>query len=310
MTSLEAVSSYLPRQRVPITALSERLGLTTAQVRVFQRYYGLAEVRAEPDGSAADLLVSAARGLPELRGQEDRVRFLIQARSVPQPVPYPMNILDEVARRLTLTRAVAFAVTEHACASGLLAIDVAGRLLAGVREPHALALVVAGDKPFTPGLQFLARTTIMGEGAGACLVRHDGDRDHVLAYATRTHGRYHAGLALPEALAAEFEQQYTVVLAEVILTAVAEAGLCLDDVALVLPHNINTISWMRVCKRIGLPLGKVFLDNVPRTAHCFCADAFINYRSARGRGLLRRGDRYLIVAVGLGSTFSAMVFQH
>ena len=61
---------------------------------------------------------------------------------------------------------------------------------------------------------------------------------------------------------------------------------------------------------IGLPLERVFLDNVPVTGHCFCADPFINYRTALDLGRLRPGDHYLIAAVGLGATFSAMVFEH
>ena len=46
------------------------------------------------------------------------------------------------------------------------------------------------------------------------------------------------------------------------------------------------------------------------TGHCFCADPFINYRTAVERQLLRRGDRYLMAAIGLGAAFSAQVFEH
>jgi 3-oxoacyl-[acyl-carrier-protein] synthase III len=70
--------------------------------------------------------------------------------------------------------------------------------------------------------------------------------------------------------------------------------------------------WRRLCRRIGLPVERVLLDNVPRLAHVFCADAFLNYRTAAVRGLLRPGDRYLVAAAGAGrgATFSAMVFEH
>jgi 3-oxoacyl-[acyl-carrier-protein] synthase-3 len=56
----------------------------------------------------------------------------------------------------------------------------------------------------------------------------------------------------------------------------------------------------------------VVLDNVPKLGHVFCADAFINYQTARERGLLRPGTRYLVVAAGAarGAAFSAMVFEH
>jgi 3-oxoacyl-[acyl-carrier-protein] synthase-3 len=56
----------------------------------------------------------------------------------------------------------------------------------------------------------------------------------------------------------------------------------------------------------------VLLDNVPVSGHVFCADAFLNYQTARERGLLHPGDRYVVAAAGAGrgATFSAMVFEH
>ena len=67
---------------------------------------------------------------------------------------------------------------------------------------------------------------------------------------------------------------------------------------------------MRLCKQIGYPVERVLLDNVPVTGHCFCADSFINYQTARERDRLAPGDLYLMAAVGLGATFAAMVFEH
>ena len=94
------------------------------------------------------------------------------------------------------------------------------------------------------------------------------------------------------------------------LAAVARAGLELDDIDLILPHNVNTVSWKRLCQAMGVPVARVLLDNVPVTGHSFCADAFINYRTAAERGRLHPGRKYLIAAVGSGATFSAMVFEH
>ena len=45
-------------------------------------------------------------------------------------VPCPLNPLHESCHVLELDHAIAFTVTHHACATGLLAVDIAGRLLA------------------------------------------------------------------------------------------------------------------------------------------------------------------------------------
>jgi 3-oxoacyl-[acyl-carrier-protein] synthase-3 len=67
-----------------------------------------------------------------------------------------------------------------------------------------------------------------------------------------------------------------------------------------------------LCRRIGFPVDRVVLDNVPRFGHVFCADAFINFETARERGLLHPGSRYVVAAAGAGrgATFAAMVFEH
>jgi 3-oxoacyl-[acyl-carrier-protein] synthase III len=308
VTALAAVAAYLPARAVPIASVREQLGLSVAEVKVFQRYYGLELVRRD-DGTLLDLMLAAAGRLGELSGRERRVRYVLQARTNPVVVPYPVNPLAEACRRLGLEHAVAFAVTQHACASGLLAIDIAGRLLAATGDPDALALVFTGEKTFTRGAQVIPRQTVMSEGAAACLVRYGGDRDRVRSYASAMYGQYDR-LQPGTEVAAEFQERYPHLLAEVILAAVAKAGIALEDLRLVLPHNVNAVSWERISRILGLPVERVLLDNVPLTGHCFCADGFINYRTAVDTGRLSPGDRYLMAAVGLGATFSAMVFEH
>jgi 3-oxoacyl-[acyl-carrier-protein] synthase-3 len=310
MTSLEEVAAYLPPQRIPIEELGDDLGISAAEMKVLRRFHGLAEVRRERGGTLTDLLLAAAGKLEALRGREERVRYVVQARTMPVVVPHPVNPVHEVRDALGLGHAAAFAVTHHACASGLLAVDVAGKLLASDGDPDALALVLAGEKTFTLAAQTVPGTAVNGEGAAAVLVGTRDDRDRMLSYAARTHGRFYECLSLTDELAGEYQQIYTEALAEVMLAAVANAGLGLDDVAVVLPHNVNRLSWARLAKHLKLPLERVFLDNVPVTGHCFCADPFINYRTALDLGRLRPGDRYLLATVGLGSTFSAMLFEH
>jgi 3-oxoacyl-[acyl-carrier-protein] synthase-3 len=310
MTSLAAVASYLPEQVTPITPYLAGVGLSPSQIKLYHRFYGFAEVRLAPGSSGADLMLAVADRLPELRGQQHRVRYLVQARTIQLAAPYPHNPLHEVRSALGLKNATAFSLTQHACASGLLAVDLCGKLLTSDGDPDALALILAGEKAFTPSAQVIADSAIMGEGMAAVLVRAGGDRDVMIGYATRTHGRFHTGPFLTPELMTEFDQLYAPALAEVITAAVARAGLTPADVAVVLPHNVNQMSWFRVAKLVGLPRDRIALDNLPKLGHCFCADSFINYRAVRDDGRLRPGDHYVMTSVGLGATFSAMVFRH
>ncbi|MCA2211345.1 3-oxoacyl-[acyl-carrier-protein] synthase III C-terminal domain-containing protein [Jidongwangia harbinensis] len=310
MTAIEEVATFVPAARTPIGDLTGPGGLGPTDVRVFQRYFGLREVARDPDGGLTHLLRAAADGLTGLRGREDRIRYLIHARTVESAQPYPVCAVEEVRDGLGLDGAMAFTVTQHACASGLLAVDLAGRLLAQDGDPAARALVLSGEKAFTADVRTIPETSAMGEASAAALVRLDGRTDRVLSYATRTEGRFHLGRRLPERLAEQFRAEYFDRLAGVVRAAVRRAGLRLADLAVILPHNVNRHSWIRLCQVLPFPVDRVLLTNVPLLGHCFCADPFLNYRTAVEAGQLRRGDRYLMASVGLGATFSAMVLQH
>ena len=312
MTALEAVSVYLPQTRVPIESLAGPLGLTDMQVKLFRRFHGLREVRRDPDASPYDLLMKAAAGLDALRGQEHRVRYVLYARTMPVTGPYPVNPLHEVCRALGLGHALAFTVTHQSCASGLLAIDMAGRLLAGDAsdgQDGPLALILSGEKAFTREAQVFADTPVFGEGASACLVSAFGTRDRMLAYASNVRGDFDSDTGANDA---RLQREYRPSLAEVMRQALDEAGLTLDDIRVVLPHNVNLVTWQRMCMLLQFPRERVVLDNIPTSGHVFCADVFANYQTARERGLLQPGDRYLAAAVGAGggATFAAMVFEH
>jgi len=324
MTALEAMSVYLP-DRVPIDSLAGPLGLTVPQVKVFKRFHGLREVGRDPDPSPAALLMKAAAGLDALRGNEHRVRYVLYARTMPVAAPYPVNPLHEVCSALGLRNALAFTLTHQSCASGLLAIDLAGRLLAAEAAPAAaaaapasagdgqpgppLALVLSGEKAFTRDAQLFENTTIFGEGASACLVSAFGQRDRLLAFASHVRGEFDSITGANEK---RLQREYRPSLAEVIGRALDEAGLALGDIALLLPHNVNLVTWQRMCLLLKFPLDRVLLDNISANGHVFCADLFANHQTARERGLLRRGDRYLAASVGAGggATFAAMVFEH
>jgi 3-oxoacyl-[acyl-carrier-protein] synthase-3 len=310
-TTLDSVATYIPERRVAIEELAGPLGLTAMQVKMFRRFHGLAEVRVDPDATVVDLLLAAATRLERLPGREHRVRYVLHARTFPVVAPYPVSPPHEVAGQLGLDRALAFTVAHHACATGLLAIDIAGRLLAADGDPDALALILAGEKTFTHDAQLLPETSIFGEGAAACLVGCSGERDRLLAYAANQRGDFDDEAGTPDA-ESRFQREYPECLRAAMLAAVDRAGLRLDQISLILPHNVNLVSWQRLARKLGVPADRVLLANVPAYGHIFCADAFLNYQTALAGERLRPGDHYLVVAAGAarGATFSAMVFRH
>jgi 3-oxoacyl-[acyl-carrier-protein] synthase-3 len=306
MTVLQAVAAYVPPIGQSLGEVADELHLSGTDVQIYEKFYGLRDYRVDRRASGADLLIRAARALPTLGRAAHRVRYVLHAKTVPPSGSHAEPPVQAVLAPLGLSRATAFAVTQHACASGLLALDLAGRLLAA-DEPDALALVLAGEKAHPHVNRLMPAPTVMGESSAACLVGRDGDGDDVLSYEWRVDGEFCDGPTMSEATRSRFHRRYPQTLADVIGAAVAKAGLDLTDIAIVLGHNVNRASWVRVAKLLDLPIDRVFLDNVPVTGHSFCADPFVNYASAVGADRLPAGRPYLMAGVGLGAVYAAMV---
>lgn len=308
MTSLVEVASHLPPEGVSIGERFAELGFPY-DADVYERYYGFGRVRRDSGARLVEHLCAAAAGLSALGGREKDVRYVVHAPTIQLTAPHPVNPVHEVCRELGLTRAIPLSLTQLACASALLAIDACGKLLAEDPDPDALALILAGEKSFTRVAQIVPDSAVMGEGIAAVLVSARGESDRVLAFASRTLGAFHQAPELTAELDAEFQALYPVTLVEVLRAAIGRAGLEPGDVALILPHNINRMSWLRVLMMAGLPKDRLYLDNQPEYGHCFGADPFISLRSARAGGRLIPGDHYVMTGTGLGATIAAMAFR-
>lgn len=311
VTTLERVEAFAPDRSVTVEEVAAYTGLRRHQARMFRRLRGLDRLRWDPGLALFDLVCAPAQRLLATVPDRRAIRYLIFAHTVRDLTPAHLPAADVLRERLGLPHAEAFAVTQQHCASGLAAIDVAGELLrAGAgADPQARALVLTGEKPFTRIVRVVHNASLMGEAATACLVGLDGAGPRVRSYAVRTEGEFAEGYRLTGEPLREFGRGYTDSLVAVIRQALAQAGVTLADIRLVVPHNVNMSSWLRVCADLGLPRSRVFLDNIAEYSHCSCADPFLNLASLRDRGLLAGSGLYLLTAVGLGATYAAMVLE-
>ncbi|MET9607842.1 3-oxoacyl-[acyl-carrier-protein] synthase III C-terminal domain-containing protein [Streptomyces sp. NPDC006512] len=309
IATLERVESHLPDRRVAIEALSEQLGLSRAKLALFRKVHGLHTLHQDPAASLFDLLLPAAR--QAVAGLDDplRIRFVVYAHAIHEVAPAGFDTAAALRDALGLRHAEAFALSQQNCAGGLGAVEVAARLLAG-GDPGDRTLLVIGDKPYSPLIQKVPNTALMGEGAAACLIAAAGPGDPVLSHASRTLGEFAQLISLPPEEAALYGKAYAPVLADVMRAAVREAGLVLDDIDLVIPHNVNMMAWRNTIAELGIPADRVFLDNIARYSHCFAADPFVNYTTLRDAGRLVPGHHYLMAGVGAGATFTALALTH
>lgn len=307
MTFLERVGAFVPESTVSVHELCEPLGLSASQERLFTRFLGLDRIAVAADVGLADMLTSA--GEEALAGVDrDSVRYLIHAHTMQHVTVGQPRLLDEVRDRLGLRNAAVFGLSHMNCVVGLHALQLARFLLADVR-PEDKVLVVTGDKVFAHEGRLIPDITIQGDAAAACLIGQGPHGDRVLGRALDVLGRFYECLDCSEQLQIEYKRIYIDSLGKVMSEAIDDAGCAPRDISLLLPHNVNRLSWKRIVRNVGIPDDRVYLDNVSKFGHCYSSDTFINLATARDSGRVKSGDLVLLATAGLGAAFAATVVE-
>lgn len=310
MLNLEQVSYYVPEKRLKIEDSLDRFSLNKTQAKVYSTFYGLEEIPCADDMSMADLICKPIESLIE-SGQikKSQIKYIIHSHTAKVITRFGRSVIRDVQTRLQLDHAVVFGTSLNNCASTLNAFEMAAVLLQN-HDDDARAIVVTGERAFTPTVQVIPNTSITGDAAAAVVIGVNQKTNKLLHLEMQMAGQFYRGIWLTTEESKAFEQVYVSRLSQTIQSAVEKAGLCLGDIKLILPHNVNLISWEKVSKALKFPLEKIYLNNVRKYAHCFGADILINYADAKADSLLKPGDCYLMATVGLGATFAAAVFQY
>jgi len=307
MLHLHKVVPFVPDQYIRIADPDARLGIADREIRLFTRFLGLDRIACAGTDTTLDMLVRAGQGALAT-ADTSQVRYLIHAHTVHHISPPDLHMLDSLREKLGLGGARAFAMSNQACTAGLYALKVAESLLLA-EPPRSTVLILVGEKVLSHLTRHLPGMTVIGDGAAAILVGLAAAGDAVLGIAHHTAGEFYAGGDMPESLRQRYQQTYVPNVASVIRDAVDDAALTMDDVSLVLPHNVNRYSWSTIARHLGLPLGRVYLTNIPKIGHCHCADPFLNLASAHAEGAVTAGDIVVMVSVGHGGTFCAVVIR-
>lgn len=301
---------FLPQEYCNVMDIYQQLGITKAQANIYSKIYGLQRIPICTNLSILQLLEKTVKQLLNKLTASDKahIKYLIYAHTAQILEPYGQFLLDHLKYKFGLLNTLAFGISMNKCVSTLAGFELA-EILLQASDLHDSALILTGDIAFTPALRLVPNTSIVGDASAAALVSRIGNKNKLLTVVSRTYGRYSKGVWLDQKETTEFENGYLQWIVQIIQIAVKKAGISLEQLSLILPHNINIPSWEKVAKLLNIPLDKIYLKNVKYTAHCFGSDVLINYISADNDGLLKSGDYFLMATVGLGATFAAAVFE-
>ena len=277
---------------------------------------------AAPDETPSSLGAGAARQALERAGLDPRdIDLIIVATSSPEAVMPATAAL--IQRSIGAGRAAAFDVNA-ACSGGMYALAVAAQFIhTGV---YRNALVV-GTEVYSRLLDWTDRATciLFGDGAGALVLQASDTPGGMLScvLGNDTAGADYivcTGVMSRSPLLAVDGPGYLTMngpavfklavrtMAEASRTAIADAGLCPDDIDLFIPHQANLRIITAVAGQMGLPLDRIY-TNVEKYGNTAAASVPIAICEAAETGRLVEGSRLVMVAAGSGFSYGALAAQ-
>jgi 3-oxoacyl-[acyl-carrier-protein] synthase-3 len=305
--------SYLPARVMTNHDFAAR-GLDTSDAWIRERTGIVQRHIAEESQGSSDLALEASRAALKAAGmQAEQLDLIVVATSTPDYIfPSTACLLQA---RLGVKGSAAFDV-QAVCSGFVYGLAVADNF---IRSGSAKNALVVGAEVFSRILDWNDRGTcvLFGDGAGA-VVLSAGSNPGIHASRLHADGSQVELLSVPGNVSkgcivgSPFLQmngqgvfKFAVrVLEEVARETVAAAGMTLDDVDWLIPHQANVRILDATARRLGMPDGKlvVTVDHHGNTSAASVPLALDEYVRA---GKIRAGHRVLMEGVGGGFTWGA-----
>lgn len=280
---------------------------------------------AGPAETSATLGTTAARQALTRAGVEAvDLDLIICATTTPDHLMPATACL--IQHEIGATRAAAFDL-EAACTGFVYGLAVGSQFISNGLYRRVL---IIGVDTLTKFLDWTDRRTcvLFGDGAGAVVLEASPTPGGLLSLELGADGGGAELLCIPAggsrqpltpALAGTSAQYIQMVGSEVykfgvrimvdaILSAVAKAGLGVDDIDLFVPHQANSRIIESAATRLGIPPERVML-NVERYGNTSAASIPIALCEAAEAGRLRPGDTVAMIGMGGGLTWGAAIVQ-
>ena len=217
-----------------------------------------------------------------------------------------------VQKRLGLPTDIASFDMNGACTGFLDALHVARGLLLQQERPYGL---VIGSELISRVLDFTDRSTcvLFGDGAGAAVVRladkaytcclgSNGDEEMIWAHGP---GKEVATVHMNGSAVYRFAVE---TVPRTALEVLDKAGLTLEDVDWFVPHQANRRIVEAAARRLKTPLDKWYL-NMEHYGNMSAATIPIAIDEMDQKGLLKRGQKLLLLGFGAGLTWGGTLLE-
>jgi len=287
---------------------------------------GIKERRVLEEGKGnADMAFKAARRALDDADMDAKDLDAIIMGTVTADYPFPSSacVLEDM---LGARKAFSFDVSA-ACSGFLNAISVADLYIRAGKAGNAL---VVGSDALSRLLNWQDRATciLFGDGAGAVVLGASENGAGILSTKLRTDGAYAKTLYVPAGGSLKPASPHTVQnnehtitmngkevfkiavrsMEEISRQALDEAGVSIEQVSLVVPHQANKRILDALAERLGVPMERVIV-NLDRYGNTSAASIPVALDEAKRAGRIQPGDIVLLNAFGAGFAWGAAVVK-
>ncbi|WP_374261779.1 beta-ketoacyl-ACP synthase III [Zoogloea sp.] len=317
-TRVIGTGSYLPGSPVTNDDLVAR-GIDTSDEWIVERTGIHSRYLAPPDVTASDLAYEASvRALAAAGCGPQDIDLLIVATSTPDYI-FPSTATLLQARLGISNGSPAFDV-QAVCAGFAYALATADKF---IRSGDHKRVLVVGAEVFSRILDWQDRSTcvLFGDGAGA-VVLAASDTPGILATALHADGSHNGILRVPGQvnrgqvtgdpflrMDGQAVFKFAVrVLADVAREVAERAGVALDDVDWLIPHQANIRIIQATGKRLGLSMDRV-IATVGEHGNTSAASIPLALDAAVRDGRIRPGQKVILEGIGGGFAWGAALIQ-
>jgi 3-oxoacyl-[acyl-carrier-protein] synthase-3 len=333
---ITGTGSHLPEQRLSNQDMVERLaqkGIETSDEWIVARTGIRARHFAGPQVNTSDLAFQACRRALASAGRKVAdIDLIVLATSTPDMVfPSAATILQHKLTQAALADGEAQGAAgcpafdvQAVCSGFIYALTVADAM---IKSGAATRALVVGAEVFSRILDFKDRTTcvLFGDGAGAVVLEathHEGHGSGILATDIHADGKHREILCTPGTVSGgqvigdptlKMDGPAVFKLAVGLLDGAArqvldKAGLSLDDIDWLVPHQANIRIMQSTAKKLKLSDERVVVT-VHEHGNTSAASIPLALDQAVHDGRIQQGQNVLLEGVGGGFTWGAVLLR-
>ena len=317
---IAGVGAYVPSLAVTNDDISE---LVETNDEWIVKRTGIRERRISEGEDTSDMAVKASKLALERADLNPKDLDLIIVATI-TPDMFMPSVACLVQGKIDADNAACFDINV-ACSGFVYAIEIAQSMMKSMNYKNAL---VIGSETLSKVMNWKDRSTcvLFGDGAGAVVLKRTEEAGIIKSY-LKSEGKKGDALTIGAAdintpFSKEIINKYRYIsmnggevlrfavsaIADSIKEVLKETGISMDDIKYIVPHQANVRIIQSAAKILHVDLEKFYI-NIDKYGNTSSASVPIALNEIYENGMIKKGDKLILVAFGGGLTYASTVIE-